>query len=145
VFLHTKTNIDQSGSMQMHYLINDILGSRDILQKALTVLLQEKNGMVGSGRYLAEGFYTYEESRKAHDIIKRLGLTVNRVVFIAGTMFIVKAEILDKYLRNDGVIEIFCNDFYEDGTKNSGWHHAWERVFGMLVSIAGKQVISFIP
>jgi lipopolysaccharide biosynthesis protein len=144
IFLHTKTNIDSFGVACLETLLLSTVGTVKTLQTVQNILEESQEyGMVGSATMFASGFYTEGERSKSLNIADRLGIQKDKVNFIAGTMFAVKAEIIDKFLRKPGVIERFCKDFVEDGIKHSGWHHAWERVFGMLVYDCGQKILPY--
>ena len=146
-FLHTKTQKDAFGKRVLHTLTHSILD----LDRTLKALQDTEIGMVGSRECLYEGFYyrrsDYGEFYRGADICNRLDiefppswkLGTNPILdssqpgFIACTMFAVKSEVIDFFLRKEGVIEEFCQDFTEDGKSYGGWHHAWERVFGLMV------------
>jgi hypothetical protein len=140
VFIHTKTQIDSFGQRCLHSLLTHTIGSKETLNASLALINQTNYAMSGSHEFLTKGFWTEEEKNKTFDVLKRLGVKTRDVTFIAGTMFIVRASIVDKHLRKPGAIELFSADFVEDGTKHSGWHHAWERVFGTLVIEEGLKI-----
>ena len=144
VFLHTKTNVDFAGVQSLENLLHGTVATPEILNNVLGILnTNNLYGMVGSGKQLLCGFFTEDEKYKAFNIAERLGLQKKEPNFIAGTMFAVKSSIIDKYLRKDGVIEEFCKDFVENGVKHSGWHHGWERVFGMIVYDSDMKIFPY--
>jgi len=141
VFIHTKTQIDSFGQRCLQSLLKHTIGSKETLNAALKMIDQTVYGMAGSHEFVQEGFTNDEERRKTFDILERLNIEPGRNKFVAGTMFIVRASIIDKYLRKPGAIEMFSADFVEDNKKNGGWHHAWERVFGTLVVAEGLEIL----
>jgi hypothetical protein len=141
VFIHTKTQVDGFGQRCLRYLLENTVGSTQILSRCLKEIQEgTKYGMAGSQEFLTKGFWTEEERAKTFDVLARLDVKTRDVTFIAGTMFIVRASIIDKHLRKDNSIEEFSKDFEENGIKHSGWHHAWERVFGTLVIEEGLEI-----
>lgn len=146
VFLHTKTNENKSGENCLEILLRSTVGTPKTLSNVIKILEHKHEyGMVGSKDLLKKGFFTDEEKIKGFDIADRLGIQKDTVKFIAGTMFAVKAEIIDRYLRKPRVIEEFNKDFVENGKKHNGWHHGWERVFGMLVYDSGQMIFPYDP
>jgi hypothetical protein len=140
VFIHTKTQIDNFGKRCLQSLLTHTIGSPETLKASLQMIDQTSYGMSGSYEFVTKGFWTDEERSKTLNVLKRLGVKTRNVTFIAGTMFIVRASIIDKYLRTPDAIKTFSADFVEDGRKHSGWHHAWERVFGTLVIEEGLEI-----
>ena len=124
--------------------MNSTLGS---MKAALAELEKPEVGMVGSGDFIYTGFYDKDTAAKSVILCERLEIdlppwnfvssqpSINywEPSFVAGTMFAVKAEVIDFYLRKPGLVEEICQDFVEDGRSYGGWHHAWERIFGLMV------------
>ena len=142
IFVHTKTNENDHGKRMLENLLRGIIQDEETLRQG-TELVKERYGMVGAVNYVQNTFFTQEEKLKTINILKRLGCNKFDVKFVAGTMFNVSAAIIDHYLRKPGIIEDFNNDFYEDSLKHSGWHHAWERVFGTMVIDYGKDIYEY--
>jgi lipopolysaccharide biosynthesis protein len=143
-FVHTKTQKDSFGKRSLSFLVNSTLGS---MKAALAELEKPEVGMVGSGDFIYTGFYDKDTAAKSVILCERLEIdlppwnfvssqpSINywEPSFVAGTMFAVKAEVIDFYLRKPGLVEEICQDFVEDGRSYGGWHHAWERIFGLMV------------
>lgn len=141
VFIHTKTQVDSFGQRCLKSLLDNTVGTPQTFSQCLETIKEgSKYGMAGSQEFLTRGFWTEEERVKTFNVLKRLDVQTRDVTFIAGTMFIVRASIIDKHLRKENAIEEFTKDFVEDGIKHSGWHHAWERVFGTLVIEEGLEI-----
>lgn len=144
MFIHTKTQKDASGKNCLKSLLDNTVGSKKTFGNCIKIIQEGSNyGMVGSRDYLTKGFHTKEERTKTLDILRRLGSQEQDATFIAGTMFMIRSSIVDKHLRKCGVIPSFTKDFVENGAKNSGWHHAWERVFGTIVYEEGLEIYPY--
>ncbi len=145
VFLHTKNqHLGPRAVTCLKSTLRDTVQYPETLVSALEILKHDDSvGMIGSHEMKQEGFWTDEEKIKTYYILNEFGYAPDKIEFFEGTMFIVKAKIFDKFFRSQKVIDKYVGMFYEDGSKHSGWHHAWERVFPTLVTIEGYDLMAF--
>jgi lipopolysaccharide biosynthesis protein len=143
VFLHTKNqHLGQEAVRCLKSVLRDTVQYPQTFETLLALLdSNQKLGMISSHEMIREGFWTEEEEIKTYHILNHFGFNPSKVTFFEGTMFIVKAKIIDKFLRIPKNLQFFTDMFYENGVKHSGWHHAWERVFPSLVIADGYEIL----
>jgi lipopolysaccharide biosynthesis protein len=141
--IHSKGGPDALSDAWRRVLLDAIIGTKDRAEECLSTLRENPNvGMIGSrGMFLVEG-----RRRDVETFSKRLGLPPrNRYIFVAGTMFWARFEILAQPFRNLDMDLLLGELSYgkpkkRPGTKDWESHGHWmERIFGNLVSNAGYQ------
>lgn len=127
-----------SNRLWNYVLWDSVLGSKEQVQKCLTELTCEGVGMVGSKICLTEEKRTYEELLpQINEVLEKLNFApVDKIKFVAGTMFYVRAELMKPLLAYT------INDFApSDGTiKNYTLGHVFERVVALLVTGKGLKI-----
>lgn len=151
--IHTKNRkIDEKTLLNNRYLsrtdwfkllIAGIMGNRKIVRKNVAAFqLDKKMGMIGSKYLIASNEACSKKVLDGvYDILKKLEYSkLKKIKFVAGTMFIVRAELLEIIKKN------FClTDFgptvasIKDGTLA----HIMERCFGCIVILQGYKIKGF--
>ena len=128
-----------SNRLWNHVLWDSVLGSKEQVKKCLEAIADKSVGMVGSKFCLTEEKRTYEKLLpQINDVLVRVGLNpVEKIQFIAGTMFYVKAALMKPLLAYT------ANDFtISDGKiKNYTLGHVFERVLAELVAGKGYKIV----
>ena len=147
--LHTKRN--KSDWVNYYPLLGGawrrrLLGfcsSRKAFEKTIRLFQRRKNvGMVADGLLIVgKGDFLEKETIRvqAKQTISALGLSCPNPTFVAGTMFIIRANLLQK-LQNTVSLEDFpLLKAHEEGTLA----HVYERVLGYLVTAQGFYIDDF--
>lgn len=127
-----------------NFLIDAIAGSPKILEENISRMQSDPTlGMIGSS-YCITRFSSddEEESRLIENYIRILHADeISNAQYIAGTMFMVKTEILKPLIETSLVDEKFekSESHKLGGTKA----HAIERIFGILVALNKKKICGF--
>ena len=146
--LHTKRNYDDNnycldngvcvgGTKWRDYLLNPFY--KENLKKSFNKLSHYKTGAVGNIKILLnrnEDNSYYEPH--VEKLTKKLGLTYKPYAFFAGTMFMVKSDLL-KVLKNiNGKVS------WKKSDKKRDWHgdvYVLERVLGEIVVAQNKRIV----
>lgn len=148
VKLHTKRNMKQnsllnyfdvSGSKWRNYAL-DFLSSANKFKHCIEVLEKNNNiGMVSNYRLILRDEYDDKiAQQEAIKLLKKLGYKTVSYGFVAGTMFIMRSELLKPLLK----LQLKIKDFVcPDSMHTSNIAHVMERLLGCLV-LAEKQDIS---
>ena len=136
--LHTKKTIHYPdlGIIWRNQLLNATIKNKEHIENVIfTFENNNKIGMIGAKEKLIENNATDEELRKLKFICDYFNIKTLRNKAILGTMFWVRAPILDHYFRNNNAIKYFRSSFIEnDGDICHGeLPHAFERFFGTMV------------
>lgn len=124
-------------------LMDALLGSAEIWQRNLAVF--EKDPRLGmlSSRYLITSEPECSEYLRpgVEQIMAKLNLpTPQKITFAAGTMFLVRAKLLEPVRKNFAVADFVPTDSsVQDGTLA----HAFERAFGCMATARGYEVKGF--
>lgn len=124
-------------------LTRSLLGSRKLFEKNIKVFeKQPELGMIGSKHLITSDKRCSDTVRgMVEDILVRLGyLRPPDIKFVAGTMFIVRSQLLEK-IRNNFNLQDF--DLTDGTVKDGTLAHALERVFGCLVAAEGFYIKGF--
>ena len=125
------------------FLMNAIAGSPEIFQNNLEQFQSDSElGMIGSHYTIIDSSYNKETEQKNIDYFReKMNLKNIPFVFVAGTMFMIRAHLL-KPLFDTGVI----NEEFEHSVQRSlggTKAHALERIFGLLVADKGMKIKGF--
>lgn len=123
-------------------LISSILGSYDVFQNNLNLLEQNKNiGMIGCANLL---FDIEDESVEnipvTNTLLKRLAITKREGAFIAGTMFMVRAHLMNKIKELNLQLEEFKYNCQNKTLDSGTLAHAMESVLGVVVLDQGYAI-----
>lgn len=153
--LHTKRNCAEwvnycymSEKAWRRCLLNPF-SSKKSLARALKYFEKNKNvGMVASALVVVRSgdYLESEEIRKrAESVISRLNLNPQERVFVAGTMFLVRAECLKVIQNKVSHIDFSILGDTEKLNKThiSDMSHVYERVFGYLISAQNMSVSDY--
>lgn len=124
-------------------LFDALLGTDNVWQHNLAVFTQQPQlGMLAS-RYLITGEPGCSEHLRDEimQIMHKMGYQIpKQITFVAGTMFLVRAELLQEIKKHFTINDFSITDTsIQDGTRA----HAFERVFGCLVIAQGYEVKGF--
>ena len=136
LFLHTKKSLHgiESGTIWRNRLLNGTVANTKKIEQILSKFEDDPTiGMISSKIQHLKGHGSEEEKIKLEKCFEKFGMIKRINEFIGGTMFWVRAPILDQYFNKSGLLEEIVQDFTEDGIPHSGWHHAFERLFGSMV------------
>lgn len=150
--IHTKCKTGCDTLINHHYvsrkfwsnlLFEGILGSNKLFQKNIKAFEEQKDlGMVASKYLITSSIKNSNEVRVGvQEIMKQLeNIVPNTITFVAGTMFIVRSNLLQQIKDN-----FELKDFEStDGTiKDGTLAHVLERVFGCLVISKGYKIKGF--
>lgn len=151
--LHTKRNLPKPVYLsacrfreaEWRDCLMGFMENRHTLEKSLAQF--QKNSKVGMLSHhkliIKAGKEDQEASRRAQEIMKQLGLPLKQLRFVAGTMFICRAELM-KPLQQ---LPYSADDFDEPLANHRGGTlaHAMERVLGWLVENQGYKIASYVP
>ncbi len=126
------------------FLINAIAGSTGLFKKNLERMqLDQSIGMIGSCYLLSAVSSSDEEEKKmiCNYVHKLNAENVTGSKYIAGTMFMVRSDILKPLIDSALVYEEFERS--ESGKLGGTKAHAIERILGVLVSLHNKRICGF--
>jgi lipopolysaccharide biosynthesis protein len=148
VKLHTKRNMpenstlqdfDLSGNKWRKYLLHPF-SSKDNVNKCLECFSKNpKLGMIGDYHLIMKDECDQKARNTAQQYVEQLGFNVKNFGFIAGTMFICRAELLKPLQKLNFKFESFET---ADAThRSSTLAHALERLFGILILAEGFEIL----
>ena len=116
-----------------------LLGSSDVVKNNYSILSENPQiGMVGSSFSLTDEEWTYKmlEKRIKQEAQKILLPNINTIAFIAGTMFMVRAQLMKPFLAYR------ITDFEKVQSKVHDYMlaHCLERLFGVAVLAQGYEI-----
>jgi lipopolysaccharide biosynthesis protein len=132
--LHSKKSLLQNRIQWRSILYHSLVGSKDILEQNTQIL--NKNKLVGAITDKSMIMNSIGHNKKhLNYLCKLLKINNKKKNFMAGSMFMARTSIFQKYL-NDSTIPIIDN-LLEDGAvkdiDRGTFCHAMERVFGKIV------------
>ena len=123
-------------------IVNSLIGSKKQFKANLDLLKKNNNvGMITSKLFflLINGMSIFtEDTSLLYYLKKRLNIKSNLRYFCAGTMFIIKSDVLNVLKNSDITIEDFSNT--SKSHSNGTIAHALERIYGMLVDMYGYKI-----
>jgi len=128
------------GKQWRNQLQQPLLGSQDIFEDNINRLSNIEIGMVGSKEWVTNHILTNQSTIDYYN--NKLGIKKN-IQFIGGTMFMMRFDVLKKYLNINNTSEIYkeLEEGYFTDHKNPTKTHALERIFGYMVGECGKKII----
>lgn len=123
-------------------LVEPLVGNRETLLRNVAMFDNPSVGMVGSSRWFRAGDCINKKTMEK--ICGQLGVRYTpKYCFIAGTMFLVRWELFRRVFENKNLLEFYAQLEGEGYTCNDRptMIHAWERVFGLLVTAQGSQIV----
>jgi len=141
--IHTKkTGNSPLGHVWRKLLYFDLLGSHKIVQDILNMFEEDKSiGIItGKNTILDSQRYAYGNDEKIDYLAEKTDILYNEnYLFPAGTMFWVRAELLQSLIRlfKNGELEFE----EEKGQKDDTLAHAIERFFGILCQEKGQSIM----
>ena len=127
-----------------HFLMNAIAKSTKAFKKNIEKMQSDPTiGMIGSNYFISEVSSSDEGERELiNDYIHKLDAEkVTNAEYVAGTMFIVRSDIL-KSLTTSGLTN---EEFEKSESRKLGGTkaHAIERILGIIVSLNNKKICGF--
>lgn len=124
-------------------LFSALLESPEVVDKNLAAFVScPKLGMLSSRYVITSDPKCYEyQKQNIVCLLNKIGCPVpDRITFVAGTMFFVRASLLEK-IKN----KLFLADFAltDPTVKDETLAHAFERVLGCIVTQAGYEIKGF--
>ncbi len=146
VKLHTKRNMglgtylldyDVSGAGWREFLLTFIKTKKNF-KKSVSFLEHSKNvGLAGHYKCCLASTSDHENQKDTVTFLEERGFTINPYSFIAGTMFMVRADLL-QMLKN---MNLSMNDFaLSNDTRKAQLAHIIERVLGFIVYYQGCRI-----
>lgn len=147
--LHTKKDIpieyslngyDLKDGKWRYYLLDSILGTREKVQQSLNAFEKDpKLGMMGSKELIIrdEDIDKDIDMEKVRAVMQELGLSVVKREFIAGSMFVIRASLLEPLKRRNFQAGEFPPYLPRDW---NGLPYCLERCFGCMVSSQGYRL-----
>lgn len=119
-------------------LIGDLIGSAKIFKNNIKAFKDEKLGMIGS-RYLitADDSNSAPVRRSVISHMKKLGYQNFEFLYVAGTMFFVRASLMQVIKENYDFKDFELTDAK---IKNGSLAHVMERLFGCVVGAQGYTI-----
>ena len=151
VKLHTKRSMSYSaalnyfsieGAKWREYLI-EFCKTPQNFKKTLEALMSNPQiGMIGGGKAIQSHKKTESEdiTERATSILNNRGLVVDKTIFVAGTMFIVRSNLL-KILQNAANIKDFTPSSQSGRTHELA--HVYERILGYIIYAQGYIIEDF--
>jgi len=142
--LHTKKSLNTAGedfgNTWRDVLVKSLIGSREIVNRNVVSISLDNIGMLGSKEWLVK--ITQGNDSIINDYKRKMGISVGDI-FVGGTMFWVKYDILRKYFNKFNITKMY--DELEEGyfvdhhepTKT----HSLERIFGYMVQDSGYKIL----
>lgn len=127
-----------------NFLIDAIAGSHKVLEENIFRMQSDPTiGMIGSSYCITKFSSDDEEERRLIENYIRIlhADEISNAQYIAGTMFMVKTEILKPLIETGLVDEKFEKS--ESHKLGGSKAHAIERIFGILVSLNNKKICGF--
>lgn len=157
--LHSKTSlwgIHQTINWRS-FLVDCLIGSKDILSENITKINQDRVGMIGcKGLCLGVESNYYNDNIISFIMYKVLQLKkffirknnqiylkdhyIDKFNFIAGTMFMSKTAIFQKYFTKD-IIPPLYDMLPNKKPTNVSLPHSLERIFGYIMGVEKKKII----
>lgn len=149
VKLHTKKDIpivyslngfDLSNHLWRYYLLDGILGDKKRTDKILKEFATDKKlGMVGSAELIIrdDDIDKDIDMNKVQQTMHEIGLSIHKREFIAGSIFIIRAELLEKLKERNYSVEEFPPYLPRDW---NGLPYCLERCFGCMISAQGYKL-----
>lgn len=149
VKLHTKKDIpivyslngfDLSNHLWRYYLLDGILGDKNRTGKILKKFEKdEKLGLVGSAELIIrdEDIDKDIDMKKVEHTMNEIGLSICKKEFVAGSIFIVRAKLLEKLKERNFSVEEFPPYLPRDW---NGLPYCLERCFGCMISAQGYKL-----
>lgn len=138
--LHTKNIKRKAGAHWRNSLINPILGSKEAFKNCIKIFEQNnKTGLIGAKNCLSNMNLNCPENRIFYEeVCARFNLVPKKINFIAGTMFICRAELLNFFKTADIKEEDFLTS---SKMKSFGtFAHVLERIFALVVISEGYEI-----
>ena len=147
LLLHTKKSVHMVRSDAQYWLLNLLKGTVGDYDKINQILdcfkNNEKIGIIGSEdkklRTLKDSFELNADNYNELCRLLKIDKNINSY-FIAGTMFWIRSEILDHYLRKKNILKLLLSKLEENKLIDGDWHHAMERLYGTLCYNLGYTV-----
>ena len=144
--LHTKNCsskpdiFHKKGYYWRNHLVNPLIGSKKIFKRNLKAIAENNNiGIVTGTKVYIEMLHTLpEETYLLYGFCKKYNININQNKFIAGTMFIIKSNILEFFKNSDINKEDFdiCSKSHSKGSIA----HVLERIFSLITTMYGYNV-----
>lgn len=126
-------------------MFNSLLGSEQIIKHNLDVLTKSSTiGMIGSDYIIADTFQSYKDIAELIDPhMQKMGFGDVEYTkkFVAGTMFLCKANLMQPILNANYQITDFDNS--NKNIHGGTLAHAFERLFGYIVTAQGQNIVGF--
>ena len=128
-------------------LIDSLIGDKIFCEKNLQILSKDKIGMIGPSSFRMNKQYGhhYDKICKVCNQLNIATKNLDRYGFIAGTMFMSKTQLMQKYLAKDieYLDSLLINEigkvddlYYTNGT----YCHSMERIFGYIIHHENKKI-----
>ena len=127
----------------MHLLVEALIGSQKIfLENIKKFKDNEKIGMIASKYLVTSSTDSYINILdQVYDTIKYLGFSIpEKLTFVAGTMFMIRASLLKPIIKHGYTIDSF--EPTEKTGQDNKLAHIFERIFGVLVTSQGREIFS---
>lgn len=131
---------DFSGPAWRHCLLSSIIGSKERVQQIIELFERNPNlGLVGSTELLVEEAAIKRDIdvAKVEMLMKECGLSIKKLEFIAGSMFVIRSELLQPIKTRNFKADEFPFYFPRDW---NGLPYCLERIFTFIVSSQGYQI-----
>lgn len=129
-----------SRKLWFEMLIGALIGSKEIFKKNIEKFERKPQlGMVGS-RYLIVSAHKYCKGMigEVESLLAQMSpLSVSEIKFVAGTMFLVRSELMQK-IKDNVSFEDF--EYTQAGVKDGTLAHVMERVLGGVVIASGYKL-----
>lgn len=151
--LHSKKSIHEgrikskNGDQWRTELIDPIIGSYKTVNDVIDIFTENPIiGMIGSRKWLLDrhnNIYHDSDIMKVYIDKLKLKTPMDEINYIGGTMFWVRFDIIKDFFTENDPLKIIRTFEKNSFTDNKGlkWTHAFERVFGMIVSQYDKKII----
>ncbi len=151
--IHTKNNKKGLGETLNHryvsrkfwfkLLMGGLLGTSSLFKKNIAQFEQNSNlGMIGSKYLITSDIKRSQEVQKdVQDTMSKLGfIKPKTITFVAGTMFIIRSNLLQKIKDNYTLADFLPTD---GNIRGETLAHILERVFGCIVVASGYKIKGF--
>lgn len=151
--MHTKNDMKRYAVLNKRYFIYkgsywrnillDFISSQSNLYYAISLLQQKEVGMISHYKIILNERNLMNDER-AEKIIQSIDLPLKKRYFVAGTMFICKAELmipLKKISHTEIDFEAYENSFTRKGKFDGTLAHAYERVFGWIICSQNYKIL----
>lgn len=133
-----EANITVQGFSWRDDLINVLLGSKKIFKKNLESINKKEIGMIFSENFNFPLKNRLEDTVLLEEIKKELGIKNNYQYYCAGTMFLIRAEILNP-LKNLEIKNEWFTSYNATGS-NGNFAHSFERIFTIMTMEAEQSI-----